>query len=208
MTAKAVTTAQVEQMRKMSVDKGVCRDAFQLGLDGGIFARALDEAKTRFANGGLLVPDGGRIHLLSGILVRGDEDWKEALEAAGPQTPENYIIRQVGHLYPPSGKGDVRKNFVLLNRPGWSLDQFLVWGKANQLKGTTARDVFAVGREKPGLNAELRMDPMWVHATDAKPFGGSRCVPGVWWGGAGRGAGRSLVEGVGDALGWCLLSRE
>ncbi len=203
-----ITTAQLEHVRNIGDAKGVTKDEFQFGIDGGVFAAALDEAKTRYANGGLLVPDGGRIHLLSGILVREDEDWKEALTAAGPETPENYVIRRVGHLYPTSGRGDIRKDFVLLNRPGWSLDQFLVWGKANQLKGTSARDVFAVGREKPGLNAELRMDPMWVHATDAKSFEGSRGVPNVWWFGAERKASLSLVGCVGDAFGWCLLSRE
>lgn len=167
------------------------------------------EAKTRFAHGGLLPPDGGRIHPLPGILVREDEDWKEALEAAGPDTPENYIVRQVGHLYPPKARGDVRKDFVLVYRPGWNLDTFLAWGRQNGFSGgTSARDVFAVGREKPGLNAELQMDPMWVHCTDVQAFGGSRGLPGVWWGGAGREAFRGWVEHVGRALGWCLLSRE
>lgn len=154
-------------------------------------------------------PGGGRIHVLPGILVREDEDWTQALESAVPDTPADYTIRKVGHLYPPTGKGEVRKDFVLLHRPGWSLDQFLACGLANRLLGTTAaRDVFAVGREKHELNRELGMDPIWVHATDVQTFGGFRGVPFVWWGGAERKADHDWVEHVGSAHGWCLFSRE
>jgi len=153
-------------------------------------------------------PDSGRIHVLPGILVREDEDWIKALEAAGPDTPASYYIRRVGHLYPPSGRGNVRKDFVIVNRPGWSLDQFLAWGTKNRLTGTTARDVFAVGIEKSDLNRELGMDPMWVHCTDEQSFEGCRGLPDVWWVGAERGADHDWVGDVGDADDWCLLSRE
>ena len=95
-----------------------------------------------------------------------------------------------------------------MNRPGWSLDQFLAWGTKNRLTGTTARDVFAVGIEKSDLNRELGMDPMWVHCTDEQSFEGCRGLPDVWWVGAERGADHDWVGDVGDAGGWCLLSRE
>lgn len=45
MTQKAVTTAQLEQIRKMAREKGIGRDVFQRGLDEGVFATALDEVR-------------------------------------------------------------------------------------------------------------------------------------------------------------------
>jgi hypothetical protein len=48
MTSKAVTTAQLEQIRKMAREKGIGLEAFQqYGLDDGIFADALDSVKQR-----------------------------------------------------------------------------------------------------------------------------------------------------------------
>lgn len=47
MTIKAVTTAQLESIRKTANDKGIGKDDFQTyGLDGGIIAKALDAIKT------------------------------------------------------------------------------------------------------------------------------------------------------------------
>ena len=42
MTFKAVTTAQLEQVRKMANDKGIGKDVFQRGLDDGAVAAMLD----------------------------------------------------------------------------------------------------------------------------------------------------------------------
>lgn len=47
MTAKAVTTAQLEQVRKMAREKGICKDDFQKGLDSGIIASTLDKLKAK-----------------------------------------------------------------------------------------------------------------------------------------------------------------
>src|SRR3989344_1790700 len=168
-------------------------------FDPGILLRKLREGFLE----SIPPPDGGRIHILPSILVREDEDWQDALVAAGPQTPDNYGIRQIGHLYQASGRGDVRKDFVLVRRPGWTLHQFLAWGKIYCLRGTTARDVFAVGREKPTLNQVLQTDPLWVHCSDVNIF--SLDLPGMLWAGARRKAECGLALDVGCANGWCLL---
>lgn len=47
MTAKAVTTAQLEQVRKMAREKGICKDDFQKGLNSGVIASALDKLKAK-----------------------------------------------------------------------------------------------------------------------------------------------------------------
>ena len=45
MTVKAVTTAQLEQVRKMAREKGIGKDDFQVGLDDGSVAAMLDRLK-------------------------------------------------------------------------------------------------------------------------------------------------------------------
>lgn len=47
MTIKAVTTAQLEQVRKMANDKGISKDEFQRALDSGSVATMLDGMRTR-----------------------------------------------------------------------------------------------------------------------------------------------------------------
>ncbi|MFH0890730.1 MAG: hypothetical protein V1856_01720 [Candidatus Liptonbacteria bacterium] len=155
-------------------------------------------------------PAGGRICVLSNVLVHEDEDWTQALEAAGPQTPLHDRIRRGSSLYPPSGRGDVYKDFLLLNWPGRPLSKFLDWGKANGLAGTIARDVFAVGREEPHLNRDIVMDPMWVYATELRTLTGfvDPCMVLVQWNKEERETNYRGAESFGFARDWCLFSRE
>ena len=88
--SKSVTTAQAEQVRKMANEKGLGRKLFQDNLlDNGTMSRVLDAVK-----GGLLItfgiplipPPGGRIHILK-VKTQLDQEWRTAINAAGPDTP-------------------------------------------------------------------------------------------------------------------------
>ncbi len=210
---KDVTHGQLEEVKRLAGDAGIGRDRFQTAvLDSGALANLLRRVGNWF-----LPPPGGRIHILPSILVHEDEDWIKALEAAGPNTPAEHYIRKIGRFYPTTGKGEVRKDFILLNRPGWSMNQFLAWGKAKGLCGTTARDVFAIGRDRPDLNRELNIDPLWVHDTDDRLIlGGDVDTTGVLavlWRGAERMVGYCwtkylYIKTDNDTGYWCLFVRE
>ena len=154
-------------------------------------------------------PPGGRIHIVR-VPVRLDREWQEAVNAAGPDTPDSYNVRKVGDQYPPAGNETVDAEVILMNfgPNGGSWDKAIAWAKQYPLKRTNPRHTFAVGEYKPQLHRELNMDPMYVVATEECTFVGYRDACLVWWGGSGRGASLRWVEGCEDSRAWFAFLRE
>lgn len=160
-------------------------------------------------------PEGGRIHFLLDIPVDEDEDWVKAWRKAGPSNPTGWAdyMDGLGHLYPPSGMGTVRKDFVLVHHPDWLLKQYLSWAAENHLGITAGQDAFAVARKKANLNREVGTNPLYLCATSAKYFEDIGYLLSVEWkddkGGAYLTAGSCWVEDLDEAPPrWCLFSRE
>ncbi len=208
---KGVTTAQLEHMRKIAKTKGATRDDFQRAIDSGALALAIEAGIHGFSLAPeILPPPGGRIHVIR-IPVVLDRPWNEAVKAAGPNIPEgHYNIWEVGDLYVPRGAGAKEKKFVLVNfgPDGGSKEAAEKWAEGYNLKGTTPRDVFAIGEHKPDLRRELGMDPMYVVSTEEGSFAGFCFVCCVWWRGAVRLAGLYSTESVGCPDVWVAFSRE
>lgn len=200
-----ITNFQLKQIRVIANAKGITKKEFQFGIDSGFFDSVFSELKEKFVIGGLLPPKDGRIYFLSDILVREDEKWTKAISEGGPDTPKRDPIWQIGHLYPPSGSGDVKKDFIFVCHSRWHLENFLAWGEKNKLRRTTARDVFAIGRERPHLNRELQMNPMRIYATDPQNFKDSSILPLISWQGTLLKAGYVCSRCIG-ARGWFLFS--
>ncbi|OGN34297.1 MAG: hypothetical protein A3I39_00985 [Candidatus Yanofskybacteria bacterium RIFCSPLOWO2_02_FULL_47_9b] len=216
MAHRDVTVAQAMNARQMANKKGVGASRWQKALDekiGGFstFLDAVRSGRRIVVESDLVVPEGGRIVELPGLRVNQGQEWQAAINAAGPNTPENYNARKVGDLYLPTSTGIKKKDFVLLNfgPKGGSWERALAWGcQYPQLKRSVPRDVFAVGKAKPELHRELGMDPMYLVATTECAFDGGQRACGVWWGGAVREAGLYWVSDFGGACVWFLFSRE
>src|SRR6185369_7204423 len=101
-------------------------------------------------------PEGGRIHIVR-VKVKLDREWQEAINLIGPNTPNNYRVRKVGHLYPVQGMNEVEGELLLLNyfQGTGDWDKALRWAQEKQLKNTTPREVFAVGEQQPNLSEVL-----------------------------------------------------
>ncbi len=157
----------------------------------------------------LVPPDGGRIHIVR-VPVRLDREWQEAINAAGPDTPDNYNVRKVGDQYPPRGNRVVEAEIVLMNfgPNGGNWDKAIAWADQYRLKRTNPRYAFAIGEHKPELHRELEMDYMYAVATEECTFGGDRDACFVWWGRSERGCGLSRVGDYGGPSGWFAFLRE
>ena len=205
--SKLVTVAQAEQLRKMANEKRVDREVFQTKLlDNGMMSHVLDAIKegTSITFGVPLVPPlGGRIHPLK-VKFQLDQEWQAAINVAGPGTSDNYNVRKVGNLYPPTGVGIIEEELILLNYPkgGGSWDKALAWAEQFRLRRTDPRRVFAVGKDHPKFNYELGVNPTYVVATEECTFGGPRQACSVWWLGSECYAGLSWVEDYGRASDW------
>jgi hypothetical protein len=198
---KLVTLSQVESVRQMANDKKVTRAQFQQALDDGTVARFLDGIKASVTD--IIAPPGARLYTAR-VKVTLDRSWQEAVNAAGPNTPDNYNVRKVGDLYLPTGKGEVEEDLILLNYPegDGSWDKALTWAGILRLKPTVPREVFAVGEQHPELHRTLGVNPMYVVATTKCTFDGSSRACGVWWRDAGREAYLSFVELFVGASAW------
>ena len=203
---KLVTSAQGGCLVKMANDKGIGRHTFQQAFDDGRVAQFLDQIKS--GTFGLVPPHGARIHIVR-ARVKLDSPWDEAVNSAGPNTPSDYNVRKVGHLYQPTGVGEDEREFVLINFPSGdgSWDKATKWAKSAGLKNTVPREVFAIGAQHQELHRILGLNPMYVVATTECTFGGERQACGVWWGVSGRGAGLDWVGGFGNSLGWFAFGK-
>ena len=207
MNTKNVTVAQGDRIRQMANQKGLNRNVFQDNfIDGGLCAIALDAAKS--GSRLKLIPPinvpnnwGGRIHVVE---VEVDESrlWSDAVMAAGPNTPSYYNVHKVADHYPPTGKGRHKVKMVLVSlEGGGDFAKAVAWAEQYDLKRTTPRQVFAIGKNFPKLHQELGMDPMYVVASKECTFEGDQRVCDVWWFGSGRKACLPWVGEGGDLLG-------
>lgn len=151
----------------------------------------------------IIAPEGARIHILR-VTVKLDEQWQEAVNAAGPNTPSDYNVRKVGGLYVPTGTGEEEQKHILLNYPNGdgSWDIALSWAESKGLKKTVPREVFAIGKQHPGLHRALGVNPMYMVATTECTFGGRRRACCVWWSDSGREADLPWVRDFGLACDW------
>lgn len=196
-----VTISQAEAVRKMANEKKVGRDVWQKAMDDGGFSRFLDALK----NGTLefVPPPGARIQIVH-IRFNPKRDWHEAINAAGPNTPDSYNVRKVGDQYPPIDGEDTEGDLVLLNFPAGdgNWDKANSWAQGMGLKKTAPREVFAIGEQHPTLHRQLGCNPMYVVATTECSFVGHRHACDVWWRGSEREADLDWVGGFGDSGAW------
>ena len=153
MSKKLVTTAQVAVIQDMANKKEISHHTFQQALDDGTFDRLLDDLKAE--------EECIRTHELSVTVVQ-NRPWKEALEAAGPDTPDNYNIRKIEECYQPKSDKTEDVEFVLLNfSENGSWDKALKWAISNGYEPSNPREVFAVA-EKHDLIKILGIND-WIH---------------------------------------------
>lgn len=213
MTAKSadVTTAQALEVRRMANSKSIGREQFQAGL-GTVIPRALDAIRS---GGRIKVlpaiqhPSWGKAVFVDDVPVSLDRDWQMAVNEAGPDTPADYTVRQVGHLYLPTGTGIVRANFALVPLAGGSYRQALAWAQEQALPHASPRHMFGLAMYKPNLHREvLKMDPAYVVSPVEQTFLGEALVCSVWLNGSVRRASADWAQFVGDADGWVAFLRE
>jgi hypothetical protein len=179
-----VSSNQTDAVRDMANAKGVTRAQFQAAQDDGRIARFLDTLKIDVNNidlATLTPPSGARLHTIR-IRFKPDREWQEAVNAAGPNTPDNYNVRKVGDQYPPTGTEEIEEDLILLNFPnGDGFDKARAWAQSKQLEDTVPREMFAIGEQYPKLHEELGQNPMYVAATKESTFGGDRLACYIWW---------------------------
>ncbi|MDO8517950.1 MAG: hypothetical protein Q7S26_01505 [bacterium] len=130
-------------------------------------------------------PKGGRVHVVR-VPVNPARDWQEAINAAGPDTPQNYNVRKVGDQYPPQ-LAEVAEEEIILVNFGRYIDDIQVavdWGKEQKLRPEDPRGTFAVGEHKPRLHRELGLSVMAIVSPQECSFEGRRFVCRVWLFGA------------------------
>lgn len=196
-----VTVSQMECGRKIANEKQVGRARFQKALDDGSFGRFLESLKVELTD--IEPPQGARVHVLK-VKVQQGRDWQEAVNAAGPNTPDHYNVRKVGDQYPPVGTEVIEEELILLNFPNGdgNWDKALAWAEAKGLKRTNPREAFAVGEQHPKLHEQLGQNPMYVVGTTDCSFEGGRRACCVWWDDSGRKANLPWVEYFSGAYGW------
>lgn len=199
-----MTVAQAMEHRRVAIAKGVTREQINSGQE--TLAIALDAIK--LGRGITILPEfiapaGGCIHILDNIPVVLDQDWQEAINAAGSNTPADHNVRKVGHLYLPTGTSTKNCRLLLLNNAGAGWDKALTWAQQYpQLKPTAPRHVFDIGKHCPQLHYELKCNPMYVVATTECTFRDDQQACYVWWDGSKREACLRWVSVFGHSRGW------
>jgi hypothetical protein len=195
-----VTSNQTDAVRNMANAKGVTRAQFQAAQDDGRIARFLDTLKVDPT--ALTPPPGACLHTVH-IRFKPDREWQESINAAGPNTPNDYNVRKVGDQYPPTGTEEIEEDLILLNfENGDGFDAALAWAKSKQLENTVPREVFAIGEQHPKLHEELGQNPMYVAATKECTFVGYCNTCYVWWRGSKRKVGLFWVENFDNSHIW------
>ncbi|MEK7610149.1 MAG: hypothetical protein AAB468_00115 [Patescibacteria group bacterium] len=130
----------------------------------------------------LAPPLGGRVHIVRVPVIQ-DLDWQEAINRAGPDTEDVCIVRDIDHLYLPTGTSIKDEEIILLNfgPGGGSWGRALKWSQINNLDRTNPRQVFAIGQHCPHLNHELGFNFMYIVATIRCTFGGEPMAVFLRW---------------------------
>jgi len=196
MSKKLVTTAQVEQIRKMAREKGVERSLFQDNLlDNGRMSRVLDEIKNMLpsiptglpitiSGNQIFPPKNGRLCTVK-VSVRLDRPWKELFISEAFHDPGNYNARNVGDLFLPTGTGVVEEELILLNYPkgDGSWKDSISWAEQCHLKRSGPRRVFAIYEGDKNFDKKLRRreETVRIAATEECLFQSSPYLYFIWW---------------------------
>lgn len=208
MSEKLMTDSQGRMFAKMGRNIGLTSRLAQKALTDGKFKLALEAATTDQRIGYVLEPPpGGRIHILRAS-VQLDCEWQEAINSFAPKTPTSYNVRKVAHLFPPTGIGQVSREYVLLNNAGAGFDAAIVWGEKYRLNKTMPREVFAISKHNSDLNHQLGFNYMWLAATFECEYDGRRQACYAWWDGTERGASLDWVGDFGYSSDWFAFSRD
>jgi hypothetical protein len=201
-----VTVSLMKRGLKIINTKRLGYVRFKEALDDGSFGRWVNSLKVGISN--IRPPKGARVHILE-VEVKQDRKWQSAVNAAGPNTPDDYSVRKVGDQYAPVGKGKVKEKLILLNFPNGdgNWDKAIMWAEAKGLKRTHPREVFAIGEQHPKLHEKLGQDPMYAVATTDCSFGGGRRACYVWWYDSERGANLVRVERFDEAFDWFVFRK-
>ena len=131
----------------------------------------------------IVPPPSARLHLLSKIRVVLDQDWHKAVGDAASVTIEDFcLIYKAEALYPPTGKGELVRDYIALNfnwLAGWQVA--LDWAKQQGLENTAPREAFAVGNQCPNLNHILGKHQTYLVATTCCTFVGKQQACCVYW---------------------------
>lgn len=202
-----VTSNQTDAVRDMANAKGVTRVQFQSAQDDGRIARFLDTLKIDQNQKVVMSTQDPRIHIVR-VKVKLDRPWQEAVNAAGPNTPNNYNVRKVGDLYLPTGTDEVEEELIMVNYPkGDGYDKALAWAKTQGLENTVPREVFAIGEQHPNLHIELGVNPMYAVSTTECSFEGDRSACFVWWHDSAREASLHWVSSFDDSHDWFVFRK-
>src|SRR3989344_604736 len=171
-----ITLAQGGALAGIGIDKKVSRQTFESFLQDGraplmMDAMARGTLPTGYlgfavAIGAIQPPKCGRIHVLT-TPVQHDRPWQEALEAAGPQTPNDYAVRQGGKQSEPTRTGTTEEEVLLVQGYG-SFDNGIAWAEQYDLDRTKPRRIFAAAEHHPNLHHVLGMNPMYIVATQER----------------------------------------
>jgi hypothetical protein len=157
-------------------------------------------------------PEGGRIHVIRGVLVDESLEWNAAIDAGLPNTPASYDIRKVADSYPAKKWAKPKKmDIILINFGTYVSDNAPAhaWGKEQKLPPASPRAIFALGSHAPKLHEELgQPNGLAVGCLEECHFSGRRRVPGGWWDGAERLAYLDRPVSGWYAYCWFAFSRE
>ena len=156
------------------------------------------------------LPDLKKYYSLN-VCVRQDLSWEEAVNAAGPDTPEYFDVwkRKDGNQYPPED-GEVTKDILLVSDPhGCRWSEISAMAEALSLERTFPRDIFALAALYPRLPMKLKVnlltlekEPLRIVATTECSFEGLTCACDVWWDERGQGAGMQDTRDYGRPSHW------
>lgn len=149
-----------------------------------------------------------RVIELSATVLQ-DSDYIDALEADVPDTPDDYSARKAGDLYPPTGSGKEKVNFVLCNFPkgGGSWEEALAWAEKSGYTPTNPREVFAVARQHD-LCLVLGVSWLYLVATNECFFESVHQVVYVHVDESYRTANLFQIEFFGDGDSWFLFRKK
>ncbi len=188
---KPVTSAQVECLRKMAIEKRLGRARFQEALDDGTWGRHLDDLMPdEDQDDGLYYPIsrsriaeikrraelvGSRIHVLRRVRFLQDSQWALALIDGAPNTPLSSDIYDEEAVFGRCKsvlKGYTEKDYILWNCPRGGNDwdrELLCWKK--MLYMTNPREVLAVSRHFASLKPILGPGRVTLASTACRATG-------------------------------------
>lgn len=152
---------------------------------------------------------GGRVHLISNLVVDYSRPHNKAAMAGGPQTGPNSNVLKVDYKYEPLDRKKVTKTILLFNwpTPYGSYKKAVKWGLSNGLHKTTPHVPFAIGEQFPKLNYELGPNPMYVVETTGSTWGSDELACCVSWRDAWRQSNFAWHSNFDQGGGWIAFEK-